>query len=131
MLTLCQRRIIILIGISILSLILFSGCLNYVLPDYDSYTVSFIKITPSSVDDMKVNESQLFTVKAYDIDGYQIPIDKDEIGWSWSPQCCKTAELNPKTGSIKSTFIPGEVGSYKIKAYYKGKFAYSNITVKE
>ena len=131
MLTLCQRKIIILIGISILSLILFSGCLNYVLPDYDSYTVSFIKITPSSVDDMGVNESHCFTVKAYDIDGYQIPIDKNEIGWSWSPKCCKKAELYPKTGSIKITFIPGETGSYKIKAYYKGKFAYSNITVKE
>ncbi|PKP59529.1 hypothetical protein CVT91_06560 [Candidatus Atribacteria bacterium HGW-Atribacteria-1] len=126
-----QRKIIILIGISILSLILFSGCLSYVLPDYDSYTVSFIKITPSSVDNMKVNESRFFTVKAYDIDGYQIPIDKDELGWSWSPQCCKVAELYPKTGSIKTTFIPGDVGSYKIKVYYKGKFAYSTIMVKD
>jgi len=102
-----------------------------VLPDYDSYTVSFINITPSSVDDMKVNESRFFTVKAYDIDGYQIPINKNELGWSWSPQCCKTAELYPKTGSLKTTFVPREAGSYKIKAYCKGKFAYSNITVKE
>lgn len=123
-----RRKLIVLIGISILSLILISGCLNFLLPDYDSYTVSFIKIKPSSVN-MKVNDAKVFTVKAYDLNGYQIPIDKTKVSWSWSPQCCKTADLSPKNGSTNTTFIPGSVGSYKVKVYYKGKFAYSSITV--
>ena len=124
-----QRKFIILIGTISLFLILNSGCI-FVTPDYDSYTVSYIRVNPSVVT-MQVNTSKIFKVWAYDSEDNSIPIDPSKVTWDWNAcfVCGASAELNPKSGSLKTTFTPYSTGTYKVYAYYKGKNDYSPITV--
>ncbi|MBA7588594.1 hypothetical protein ES708_30657 [subsurface metagenome] len=63
-----KLKLIILLGVISIFFILISGCTN-VTPDnnynddYDSYTVSYIWVSPSSAT-MKVSTSKLFTIYA-------------------------------------------------------------------
>jgi len=130
-----QRKWIILLGllgaISIF-IILVNGC-TYITPDYDydydSYTVSKIRVSPSSAT-MKVNTSKFFKVLAYDSENNLIPVDPSGVEWQASYQCwtCgKVWELNPESGSISTYFTPKEIGKYYIFAHYKEKTDYSPI----
>jgi len=124
------RKLITLIGAISIFIFFISGCSLFITPDYDIYTVSYIKVTPSSAS-MKVNTSKVFKVYAYDSENEVIPIDPSKVTWSWSgcSACGASAEINPETGSTKTTFTPEKSGLYKIYATYKNKTDDSPITV--
>ena len=91
-----KRKLIILIGIISIFLILSSGCI-FIVPNYDSYKVSYIRVIPAWAY-VKMYTSKTFTVKAYDSEGYSIPINSSKVYWSCTYQCpaCGTVwELNP------------------------------------
>lgn len=131
-----QRKWIILLGAISIFIILVNGC-TYITPDYDydydydydSYTVSYIRVSPSSAT-MKVNTSKIFKVLAYDAENNLIPVDPSGVEWEASYQCwvCgKVWKLNPESGSISTYFTPKETGKYYIFAHYKEKTDYSPI----
>lgn len=128
-----KRKLIILIGALSILLILSSGCTSFITPDYDSYSVSFIRVIPYYAS-VKMYTSKTFTVKAYDSEGYSVPVDPSKVYWSCSYQClaCGTVwTLNPESGSITTSFTPGPkyYGIYHIKATYKGHTDDSQINV--
>jgi len=79
-------RLIILMGILSIFLLLSSGCTSIVTPNYDNYTVSKIKVFPAWAN-VKMYTSKTFTVKAYDSEGYSIPVDPSKVYWSCTYQC--------------------------------------------
>jgi len=132
-----QRKWIILLGllgaISIF-IILVNGC-KYITPeydyDYDSYTVSKIRVSPSSAT-MKVNTSKFFKVWAYDSEDNLIPVDPSEVDWIATYECwvCgKVWKFNPNSGSISTYFTPERTGNYFVFAHYKEKWGYSSVEV--
>ena len=128
----CSRKLklIILLMVIGMLLILIAGC-TYVTPDYDNYTVSYIRISPSFAT-MKVNTSKIFTVKAYDAEDNIIPVDSSEVSWELAyecPVCDGIGVINPKSGSLSTSFTPYRTGLYHIYAYYKGKKDNSPIEV--
>ena len=125
-----QKKLITLLLVISLFFILISGCTSIVTPDsnydddYDSYTVSYIRVSPSSAD-MKVNTSKLFTIYAYDSEDNLIPVDPSEVDWvaiyeCW--QCGKVWKFNPNSGSISTYFTPERTGVYLVYAHYKEKW---------
>lgn len=129
-----KRKLIILIGaLSILIILISSGCTSIVTPNYDNYTVSNIKVIPYYAN-VKMYTSKTFTVKAYNSEGYSIPVDPSKVYWSCSyqcPACGSVWTLNPESGSITTSFTPGPkyYGIYHIKTIYKGKTDDSQINV--
>lgn len=125
-----KKKLIILLLVINVFFILISSC-TFVMPDYSNYTVSYIRVSPSSAT-MKVNTSKKFEVLAYDSENNLIPVDPSEVEWEASYQCwvCgKVWELNPESGSVSTYFTPKETGKYNIFAYYKEKWDYSPIDV--
>ena len=128
-----KRKLIILTGILSIFLLLSSGCASIVTPNYDSYSVSKIRVIPYYAN-VKMYTSKTFTVKAYDSEGYPIPVDPSKVYWSCSyqcPTCGSVWTLNPESGSITTSFTPGPTyyGTYYIKSTYKGKTDDSQIKV--
>lgn len=132
-----QKKSITLLLVIILFFILISGCTNVVTPDnnyddnddYDSYTVSYIRVSPSSTT-MKVNTSKLFTLLAYDSEDNLIPVDPSEVDWIASYECIacgKVWKFNPYSGSISTYFTPEKTGDYLVFAHYKEKWDYSSV----
>lgn len=124
-----QKKIVILLCIISIYLILIGGCTALVIPDYDSYTVSYIKVSPSSAT-MQANASKLLKVKAYDSEGQSIPIDPSAVTWGASYECLSCGvvwKFNPKTGSDSTYFTPERIGRYYVYAHYKEKTASSRI----
>jgi len=116
-----KTLIILLFIISVLSL-LISGC-TFVTPDYDSYTISYIKVTPTSAT-MEINTSKFFKLWAYDSEDNSVPIDSSKVTWTASYECwaCGTVwTINPKNGSITTYFTPKKAGRYRIYGHYKGR----------
>ena len=116
-----QRRLIFFIGIVLLGtfLLLSSGCTSIVTPDWAN---------------VKMYTSKTFTVKAYNSEGYSIPVDPSKVYRSCTYQCSACGPvwtLNPESGSITTSFTPGAkyYGIYQIKATYKGKTDDSQINV--
>jgi len=129
-----KRKLIILIGVlSVLIILISNGCTSIVTPNYDSYTVSYIRVIPYYAN-VKMYTSKTFTVKAYNSEGYSIPVDPSKVYWSCTyqcPACGSVWTLNPESGSITTSFTPGPkyYGTYHIKATYKGKTDDSLINV--
>ena len=124
-----KKLIILLVIISIFS-ILNSGCM-FIIPDYDSYTVSYIKVTPSSAV-LQLGSSKKFKLLAYDSESNLIPVNPSEVEWGATFQCwsCgKVWKLNPKSGSITTTFTPERTGRYYIWGHYKGETDSSRVDV--
>ena len=133
-----QKKSITLLLVISLFFILISGCTS-VTPDdnydddddYDSYTVSYIIVSPSSTT-MKVNASKLFTIYAYDSEDNLIPVDPSEVNWVASYECLvcgKVWKFNPESGSISTYFTPERTGDYLVFASYKEKWDYSSVEV--
>jgi len=131
-----KSKVIILLGVISIFIILVNGCTN-VTPDinydddddYDSYTVSYISVSPSSTT-MKVNTSKLFTVYAYDSEDNLIPVDPSEVNWVASYECLacgKVWKFNPESGAISTYFTPERTGVYLVFANYKEKWDYSSV----
>lgn len=96
-----QRKLIILSLIISVFSFLISGC-TFATPDYESYTISYIKVIPTSAT-MGVNASKLFKLWAYDSEGNSIPIDPSKVTWTATYECwaCGTVwGISPKSGSI-------------------------------
>ena len=128
-----KRKLIILIGALSILLFLSSGCTSIVTPSYDNYSVSYIRVVPYYAS-VKMYTSKTFTVKAYNSEGYSIPVDPSKVYWSCTYQCpvCGSVwTLNPESGSIATSFSPGPkyYGIYHIKATCKGKTDDSQINV--
>jgi len=128
-----KRKLIILIGVLSVLLFLSSGCTSIVTPSYDSYSVNHITVIPAYAS-VKMYTSKTFTVKAYDSEGYPIPVDPSKVYWSCTYHCSACGAdwtLNPESGSITTSFTPGPTyyGTYHIKATYKGKTDDSQINV--
>jgi len=128
-----KRKLIILIGALSILLIFSSGCTSFITPDYDSYSISKIRVIPYYAS-MKMYTSKTFTVKAYDSEGYSVPVDPSKVYWSCTyqcPACSAIWTLNPESGSISTSFTPSSkyYGTYHIKATYKGKTDDSQINV--
>jgi len=130
-----RKKLITLLLVISIFFILISGCAN-VTPDnnydddYDSYTVSYIRVSPSSAT-MNVNSSKLFTIYAYDLEDNLIPVDPSEVDWIASYECLVCGQVwkfNPGSGSISTYFTPEETGEYFVFAKYKGKWS-PNSTV--
>ena len=125
-----KKVIVLLIVIMGMFIILISGC-TFVTPDYDIYTVSYIKVTPYSAT-MQLGSSKKFKVLAYDSGDNLIPVNPSEVEWGASYQCwsCgKVWKLNPKSGSITNTFTPERTGRYYVWGHYKGKIDDSRVDV--
>lgn len=133
-----QKKSITLLLVISLFFILISGC-TYVISDnnydddydYDSNTVSYIRVSPSSAT-MKVNTSKLFTIYAYDSEDNLIPVDPSEVNWVASYECLacgKVWKFNPESGSISTYFTPERTGVYLVWASYKEKWDYSSVDV--
>ena len=131
-----KLKIIILLGAISIFIILVNGCTS-VTPDnnydddddYDSYAVSYIRVSPSSAT-MKINNSKLFTLLAYDSEDNLIPVDPSEVDWIASYECIacgKVWKFNPSSGSISTYFTPEETGVYLVFAHYKEKWDYSSV----
>jgi len=130
-----QKKLITLLLVISLFIILISGCTSVVTPDnnydddYDSYTVSYIRVSPSSAN-MKINTSKLFTIYAYDSEDNLIPVDPSEVNWVASYECIacgKVWKFNPNSGSISTYFTPERTGVYLVWASYKEKWDYSSV----
>lgn len=124
------KKLIIFIVIIYLFFIFSSGC-TYVTSDYNDYTVNYIRISPSFTT-IKVNTSKVFKVYAYDSEDNVIPVDSSEVTWEWAfecPLCGVVAEVNPKSGSVITSFTPYRSGLYHIYVYYKEKKDNSPIEV--
>ena len=125
-----QKKLIILLGTISVFFILNSGCI-FVTPDYDSYIVNYIKVIPSSAV-MQFGSSKKFKLLAYDSEDNPIPVDPAEVTWGATYQCwsCgKVWKLNPKSGSITTTFTPERTGRYHMWGHYKGETDSSRINV--
>jgi len=102
--------------------------------DKNNTELAYLKIIPSKAD-MKVEQSKTFEVKAYNSDNMLIEIDISQIKWVVEPSCwgCSVSwELSPKTGSLKTTFIPNKEGYYWLHVNFggeKGKWANADIYV--
>ena len=132
-----QKKSITLLLVISLFIILISGCTSVVTPDnnydddYNSYTVSYIRVSPSSAN-MKINTSKLFTIYAYDSEDNLIPVDPSEVNWVASYECIacgKVWKFNPNSGSISTYFTPERTGVYLVFANYKEKWDYSSVEV--
>lgn len=124
------RKLIIVLGVISMFLILNSGCI-FITPDYDSYIVSYIKVTPSSAT-MQLGSSKKFKLLAYDSEDNLIPIDPSKVSWDFAfqcPLCTDVGEINPESGSISTYFTPKNIGRYNVYAHYKGKTDYSPVNV--
>jgi len=131
-----QKKLITLLLVISILIILANGCTSVVTPDnnnydddYDSYTVSYIRVSPSSAT-MKVNTSKLFTIYAYDSEDNLIPVDPSEVDWVASYECIacgKVWKFNPSSGSISTYFTPEKTGVYLVFAHYKEKWDYSSV----
>ena len=117
-----QKKLVFFMGIIFLLSLLISGC-NFVTPDYESYTVSYIKVSPTFAY-MKVNTSKTFKVYAYDSEDNIISVDSSKVSWELAfecPVCLNVGVINPKNGSITTSFTPYRTGLYHIYAYYEGE----------
>lgn len=125
-----QRKLIILLLIISIFFVLNSGCI-FVTPDYDSYIVSYIKVTPSSAV-MPLGSSKKYKLLAYDSEDNLIPVDPTKVTWGATYQCwsCgKVWKLNPKSGSITTIFTPERTGRYYIWGHYKEEADSSRVDV--
>jgi hypothetical protein len=124
------KKLNILLGAISIFLIINSGC-TFIIPDYDSYIVSYIKVTPSSAV-LHLGSSKKFKLLAYDSESNLIPVNPSEVEWGATYQCwaCgKVWKLNPKSGSVTTIFTPERTGGYYVWGHYKGEIDSSHVDV--
>lgn len=91
----------------------------------DNSTVSYVEVSASS-STIKTNQSLQFVVRGYNSDDEWVILDKSKIkSWDWSVigQCYNCVvdyvNLNPKSGSLTTTFSSGITGTFYVVAYYQ------------
>jgi hypothetical protein len=94
--------------------------------DQENTELSYLKIIPEQVE-MKVNQSQIFELKAYNSDDKLIAMDIAKFEkWVAMYSCfgCGIVwDISPITGSFQTTFTPYKSGRYTISARYDGEWA--------
>jgi len=127
-----NKFILLLIIISIFTIISIGCVSDSIVPGIDpnpvvnpdNSTVSYIEVTTSS-STIKVNQSQQLVVKGYNSDDEWVILDKSKIKlWKWTVQGCYDCfkdyvDLNPKSGSLTTTFTSDKAGTFFIVAYYQ------------
>jgi len=90
----------------------------------DNSTVSYVIVSAAS-STIKINESLQFVVKGYNSDDELVILDKAKIkSWDWTAVGCPACyegllNLNPRSGSLTTTFSCGKTGTFFIVAYYQ------------
>jgi len=127
----------IITTVAVISIII-SGCDSFIPVnpgkeyDEENTVLQYLKVIPGNVE-MTVNQSQKFTVKAYNSDHRLIAIDISQVQWVAVYQCLscgKVWTLSPTRGSLQTTFTPLKTGNYKIWVNYQEKWAKAEIKVK-
>jgi len=99
----------------------------------DNSTVSYVIVSATS-STIKVNQSLQLVVKGYNSDDEWVILDKSKIKfWKWSVQGCYDCYkdyvvLNPKSGSLTTTFSSTKAGTFFIGAYYQENVGDDYIT---
>ena len=99
----------------------------------DNSTVSYVIVSATS-STIKVNQSIQLVVKGYNSDDEWVILDKSKIKfWKWSVQGCYDCYkdyvvLNPKSGSLTTTFSSTKAGTFFIGAYYQENVGDDYIT---
>ena len=138
-----QNKYLLLIIIFCIFIILSVGCTSDIptVPGINpnppenpaNSTVSYIEVTASS-STIKVNQSIQLVVKGYNSDDEWVILDKSKIKfWKWSVQGCYDCYkdyvvLNPKSGSLTTTFSSTKAGTFFIGAYYQENVGDDYIT---
>jgi hypothetical protein len=93
--------------------------------DQENTELSYLKIVPAQAD-IKVNQSQVFELKAYNSDDKLIAMDIAKFEkWVAMYSCfgCGIVwGISPITGSFQTTFTPYKAGRYTISAKYDGEW---------
>ena len=131
--------------IFLIALAICTGCSsgnNPIIPGIDlnpsvnpeNSTVNYVKVS-ASPSTAKVNQSIQLTVKVYNSEDEWVILDKSNIKlWKWTVQgqCynCIAGEvsLNPKGGSLTTSFKSGVTGTFFIAAYYRENVTDDYIT---
>jgi len=113
-----------------------SGCNEFIpsVPDdeYDEENaeLAYMKVVPAQAE-MKINQSKVFELKAYNSDNKLIAMDITKfekwIVMYYCVNCGVVWNISPSTGSFKTTFTPYKDGKYTISAKYDGKWAKSVV----
>ncbi len=138
-------KIFTIINILVLFVLLFtSGCVSeYTTPGVpeidpnpavnpENSTVSYVIVSATS-STIKVNQSLQLTVKGYNSEDEWVILDKSNIKfWTWSVQGCYDCfkdyvDLNPKGGSLTTTFSSTKAGTFFIGACYQENTGDSDI----
>ena len=94
--------------------------------DQENTELAELKIIPATVK-MKVNQTQIFELQAYNSDNRLIEMDIDKFEkWAVMYQCmgCGTVwSISPTRGSFKTKFTPYRAGHYTLSAKYDGIWA--------
>jgi len=140
-----QKKYLFLLGIIVLFIIFICGCNSIpgipTVPGLnpnpnvnpENNIVSYIKVVASS-STMKVNQSQQFVVRSYNSDDEWVILDKSKIKlWKWTVQGCYNCYkdyvvLNPKSGSLTTTFSSTKAGTFFIGVYYQENIGDDYIT---
>jgi len=90
----------------------------------DNSMISYVIVSTAS-SSVKVGESVQIVVKGYNSDDEWVILDKSKIKfWTWSVQGCYNCfkdyvDLNPKSGSLTTTFSSTKAGTFFIGTYYQ------------
>ena len=131
---------LIFILIIVLTAVLFTGCDGFT-PDnkpnkeYDleNTELAELKIVPAQVK-MKVNQTTIFEVQAYNSENRLIEMDIEKFEkWAVMYQCmgCGTVwNISPTRRSFITKFTPYKAGQYTVSAKYNGIWAQIIVNVK-
>ncbi len=119
--------------------ILLTGC-NSIIPgdtvddkyDHINTEMRYIRIVPAKLE-LKINQPQVFEVKAYNSDNKLVAMNISQIKWVVMYECSSCGivwNISPTKGSQKTTFTPKKEGRYIINVNYKDEWGKATVTVK-
>lgn len=123
------NSLIFIIIVFTITAILISGCGSIISDitgekyDEGNTELSYIKIFPEKID-MKVNQTKVFEIKAYNSKNRLITMDIAKFEKWVAVYACATCgtvwNIYPITGSFQTKFTPHKVGRYTVSAKYDG-----------
>ena len=130
-----MKKVYLSILIICISIFLLTAC-NGIAPstpddeyDEENTVLDYIKVLPGQ-EEMSVNQSKKFEVKAYNSDNKLIAIDASQVKWVAAYECVACGvvwKLSPTQNSLQTTFTPLETGDFKVWANYEGKWAKADV----
>ncbi len=134
-----KRNSLIFITITfVITAIIISGCGSIISDitgekyDEENTELSYLKIFPAKID-MKVNQSKVFEIKAYNSENKLITMDIAKFEkWVAMYACAACGivwDIYPITGSFQTKFTPHKIGRYTVSAKYDGIWVQSIVYV--